>query len=623
MGKNSKPTKQEIIGKSMRFRLPVESVRALDEDKRTLEVAFSSDAEIEQFWRTIIVLEHTNNACLLDRLNNGGALLFNHNRNAHIGVVESARVDADGKARAVVRFSRSELGEEKFQDVKDNILRHVSVGFEVHELKLVETRDDDIDVYRATSWEPFEISLVTIPADDSVGVGRSHGAPINEADTPAPEPQKVENRNMGKDTNPKPDGGAPTLDETAVRDEAMKAERDRANAILHMGRQYNAPDEAETFVREGKSVDQFAQHLLKLVDAERQQPTPDETNEGIGMSENDIANYSFVRVLRALDPSNRKAQEEAAFELEASEAAAQKLGREASGIVVPVDVLSAPIQRTYTTDGAAAPHGGELVGTTHLASSFIDLLRVRCMLMNMSNQMAGLVGNIDIPKHLAGASAYVVGEEEDVTESAGDFGSVNLTPHTIGAYSQISRRLLMQSSPDVEALIRSDLAFALAVKIDWLGLYGTGTDEPRGIKNTTGVNAVTFATAGQPTHSEIVQMESEVSADNADVNSMAYLLNARMRGHCKTTPKFANTDKTLWEEGNTLNGYHAGVTNQITNNDMFFGNFADVIVGMWGGLELNAENATRITRGGMRVVAMQDIDVALRHAESFCYGTSV
>ncbi|MFK4765469.1 phage major capsid protein [Desulfobaculum sp. SPO524] len=613
----TKPTLEQIQSQNCRAYFPVEMVRSVDEEKRTVEIAFSSDREIEQFWLTILVLEHSASACDLNRLNNGGAVLFNHNRSAHIGVVESARIDGDGKGRAVVRFSRSPLGEEKFRDVVDGVLRHVSVGFEVDEVKLVESRKDDVDVYRATKWTPYEISFVTIPADDSVGVGRDHGG--------APKPETMEGRGMPqKGATPKGENGAgvPPVDVTAERDAAVLAERQRMDDLLKMGREYNAPEEAERFVREGKSPDQFRQLLLERMNQKADKPSPDEMNADVGLSERELKRYSFVKVLRALDPNNLRAREAAAFELEVSNAAAQHLAREVQGIVVPPEVLQTPLARTYTTDSGAAPHGGALVGTELLESSFIELLRKRCLLMQLGSKLGGLVGNVDIPKQISGATGYVVGEDQDVPESDGDFGTLSLSPYTIGGMCEVSRRLLMQTSLDVEATIRSDLSKAVALKLDSLGFYGTGTDEPLGLKFTAGVNAITFGTASQPTHKEMVQMESEISADDADVESMAYLLNARMRGHCKTTPRMPSGEKAIMTDGGQINGYPVGVTNQVQGSDVFFGNWADLMIAMWGGLELTLDPYTHSQKGRLRIIAMQDADIGVRNAESFCVGTS-
>lgn len=144
--------------------------RALDVDARTVELSFSSEAEVDR-WYGVEVLDHSANV-RMDRLRNLAPLLLNHNANQQIGVVESARIDAgDKKGRAVVRFSRGQLGEEIFQDVQDGIRGLVSVGYRIHKVEIEERGKEEF--CRVVDWEPFEISIVSIPADTSVGVGRN------------------------------------------------------------------------------------------------------------------------------------------------------------------------------------------------------------------------------------------------------------------------------------------------------------------------------------------------------------------------------------------------------------------------------------------------------------------
>lgn len=146
-------------------------VVGVDVESRTVELAFSSEAEVSR-WFGVEVLSHDAEAVDLARLNDGGAVLDGHVREKQCGVVESAWIDADRVGRAKVRFSRSAAGEEMLQDIADGIKRHVSVGYQIHEMELTERREN-VDVYTATRWAAHEISIVSIPADTSVGVGRS------------------------------------------------------------------------------------------------------------------------------------------------------------------------------------------------------------------------------------------------------------------------------------------------------------------------------------------------------------------------------------------------------------------------------------------------------------------
>jgi HK97 family phage major capsid protein len=117
-------------------------------------------------------------------------------------------------------------------------------------------------------------------------------------------------------------------------------------------------------------------------------------------------------------------------------------------------------------------------------------------------------------------------------------------------------------------------------------------------------------------------MESKVAADNADIGSMAYLMNASMRGALKTKDKGTDTGAYVFEPGGTVNGYNVGVSNQVASNDIFFGVWSQLIMGMWSGLDLMVDPYSNSKSGTVRVVALQDVDFAVRHPESFCRGNN-
>ena len=638
-------------------------VRSFDQANRTVELAFSSEIEVER-WYGVEILDHSPESVRLDRLRDGGALLVNHDWDDQVGVVESVSIDADRRGRAVVRFGRSAHADEIFNDIVDGIRKHVSVGYRVLAAQLQEIRDEYTDVYRITDWEPYEISIVSVPADTTVGVGR-------QADNPHEE-QRAEKPNTAQSTKPVSEDsrmlekilrdGAGNLvramvdengnitqvlemleragdDARNAEKRGREAEQNRVRSITQMGEQYNARDLALTAISEGTAVDAFQRSLLDHLNNPQREPAQPAGGERsgakplsempssvIGMNEKDIRRYSIFNVVRALaNPNDAQAQRAAAFEIECSHAAQQQYGRSAKGILIPDDVLRAFNAGGAPNTPAGAQTGSNLVATDFLASSFIDLLRPRTTIMRLARTMGGLVGNVEIPKQTGGATAYWIGEGDDATETTPTIGQLGLSPKTVAAYTDITRRLLMQSTPDAEAIVRGDLVAALAQAIDYAGYYGTGTsNQPLGLANYTGINAVDFA-AANPTYAEIVQMETEIAADNADVNSMAYVVNARGRGAAKTTPKFsAGTSVAdagvLWEPGNTMNGYRAEVTNQIADGDVFFGNFADLVVGMWGGLDMTVDPYTLSKSGGLRIVVFQDVDFALRRVESFCLG---
>ena len=181
---------------------------------------------------------------------------------------------------------------------------------------------------------------------------------------------------------------------------------------------------------------------------------------------------------------------------------------------------------------------------------------------------------------------------------------------------------VLQASIDVESMIRTDLAKVLALEIDRVGIYGTGsTNQPLGLTNTTGVGTQTITGAGG-TYAQIVAMETTVGAANADANAMKYILNAAAVGSLKTTEKSASgTVGNFAIMDTTLNGYEFIKSNQLGTNDALFGDFSQMILGMWSGLDLKVDDITGATAGTVRVIALQDLDFAVKQPSAFVFGT--
>jgi HK97 family phage major capsid protein len=206
-----------------------------------------------------------------------------------------------------------------------------------------------------------------------------------------------------------------------------------------------------------------------------------------------------------------------------------------------------------------------------------------------------------------------------------------MTPKTVGMFTDYSRKTLLQTTPAIEALVRADLANGIAVEIDRAALHGSASGgQPRGIALTSGIGSVAGGTNGlAPTWDHIVQLEEQVAVANADVGSLAYLTNAKVRSKLLRTQQFASTNgQAVWSDNNTLRGYRAAVSNNVSSaltkgtsngvcSAIFFGNWADLLVGMWGGLDLILDQSALATSGGRRLVALQDVDVAVRRAVSF------
>jgi HK97 family phage major capsid protein len=492
---------------------------------------------------------------------------------------------------------------------------------------------DGVATYRVRDWEPLEVSIVAVPADPSVAVGRSADAGIvkiiiedhtmtTEKD-PAPVPV-TETRAAAAPASPTPEQIEATVEAR------MAAELKRREEIEAIGARFNLPvDMRSTAIRGKMTVEAFRGAALDWV-GEHQATEISLRQAGVGLTQREAQSFSLLRLVDALaDPGNSAKRKAAAFEFEACEAAGAKHGRAIRGQVIPVDVLAAPISGQRDLVVGTATAGGNMVATNLLAGSFIELLRNRSMVTTAGARMlAGLQGTIAIPRQSGGATAYWVAENTAVTESDQTIAQLTMSPKTVGAMTDVSRRLLINATPSIEQLVREDLAMTLAIAIDRAALYGTGTTQPVGISNaasiTAGVNAVTIADVTgvvTVTYAEYVDMETQVAIDNADFGSLGYMLNQAQRGQAKLTEKFSTTGQTIWEPGNTINGYPVYTTNQVTAGDVFFGNWADLLIGMWSGIDLLVDPYTGSAAGTVRMVAHQDVDVGLRQPVSFSFGT--
>lgn len=600
-----------------RFQLP-QLTRAIstegltvDAEARTVEFPFSSELPVER-WFGDEVLSHKSGAADLTRLNDGAPLLFNHNMDDIIGVVERAWMGEDKRGYAKVRFARTARADEILGMVNDGILRNVSFGYRIAEMT---EAGKDKKTYTATRWEPYEISAVTVPADNTVGFGRSDDGDAREVtvlrmEEPAAPAEITEEITMTEQA------AAPVVDVQVVATQAAEAERSRIAAIAGLGERFKHADLARKLITDGKSLDEARAAFLEEIQVEQKPLTGKEAD--VGLSDKEVRQFSILRALNALaNPSDKAAWEAAAFEREVSEAGAKAAGKSSRGIFVPGEILRA--QRDLTAGTASA--GGNLVATELRADSFIDILRNKSIVQRAgATVMNGLVGNIAIPKQTGAATAYWVAESGAPTESQQTLGQVTMTPKTLGAYTDFSRRLILQSSIDVENMVRRDLAAVIALAIDTAALYGTGSsNQPTGLKLQSGINTKDFA-ATNPTFAELVSMETEIASDNADIGSMLYLFNPAQRGALKTTEKASGTAQFVWEPGNTVNGYATDVSNQITAGDVWFGVWSELMIGFWSGLDLTVDPYAGATSGTVRVIALQDVDVAVRNAVSFCYG---
>ena len=634
-----------------------------DRTDETLTFSFSSEAPVERFFgREILV--HEKGAMDLSRLNDGAPWLWNHERGVVLGVVEKAWLGDDRRLYSTVRWSpnTTERGTEEYRrrnDIEAGITKNVSFAYSIDD---IDERDGDFYV---TKWKALEVSSVSVPADQSVGLGRAMDEP-SAVDTANPDPELETIKAAVAETigeslyslkTEQHAERAETTDETPmttevnvaeVQSEARLAERDRVATIRGMCDQFQLSDLAETLINDDSSIDAAREVVMNQLGMRKVQfegKVHDAGAAELGLSKREVKRFSMCRLLNhMMDPSSFKSASEAGFELEVTRAAAdlqaRTLNKSARGHLIPWEVLSSA-NRAAETPGQSAgifADGGALVGSNRLDAQFIDLIRNRSAFLNSGlTMLTGLEGNVEISKKLGSSQFYFVGENVDVTNSKLTFGLVNMVPRTIGVRVPISRRAMIQASPDIENLVRLDMAESVALGMDSTIGYGTGSNgQPLGIINTTGIGSVTLdggadkafpANVGSGTHDcgvwgNYVDLETALAANNLDAGAMRYIMNSTVKGALKQTLRAsaAGSDYIMTDAGE-VNGYPVVVSNQMQQNDVLFGNFADCVVGMWSGLDLLIDPLTQSASGQVILTVHQDFDVAVRRPQSFALGT--
>ena len=675
MTKKSLPTSIEPQMRTTTLRLqrgvPGQPSDKPEEPSRTVDLAFSSEEPCDM-WYGKEILSHAPGAMRTGVRQQTMPLLYNHQMDSLLGVVEST-VCEGSIGRATVRFGKDEFGTWAMNQVHDDILVNVSFQYRVY--KWLE--DTEADTITAVDWEPLEISLVTVPADPTVGVGRNASADVANgvqlqrvvAGSPAPVAQPLSSHqpqehsmNLRKQRlldqvkgDGAPAGGGSAIDATIIekgtaargidpaahQQRGAEAERARMTEIEALSRKYDLSPELRTqLIQRGASIEQARLTAADVV-LERAQKAGKAVVDFGDTNNPDLTSKEKSRysMLRAVNAAITGKWDGAGFELECSNEISKRTGRTASdakGFFVPTNLRSA---YTVGTAGAGTT-GGTMVATNLLAGSFIEVLRNKARVMQLgATVLSGLVGNVDIPRQTGQTSTFWVAEGVDTTEAEATFDKVSLAMKSIGTYSLITRNMLLQATPDIDMIARADMLAAMALGIDLAALSGVGTGAtPRGIANVSGIGSVVGGTDGAAVSIDnYIDLETKVTSANAPESNLAYLTNAKVVGATKklksTTGQYLWTGSSLGAQSGTpgeINGYTVARSNQARStlvkgssgavcSEIFFGAWSELLIGEWGVLEIvpNPYAAEAYKSGGVLLRALQSLDIGVRHAASF------
>lgn len=588
-------------------------VRADDADleARTLELSFSSEQPYERYFG-VEILGHNASEVRMDRLRTAGPLLFNHDRDAHIGRVLEARIE-NGRGVAKVRFSSSEEARQKLQDVRDGILREVSVGYRIHAMEMQSVRDG-VETYRVTDWEPLEVSLVSIPADTSVGVGRS----IEDA------PYRVSVKTSIQEI---PKMSIEINEQVAAAKQGETArlvELTKTRALLASRGNAVSDETFEQAVREGWDANKLAYNQIVST------PQAQRGADGKILAEMQRAeNRQFMArdVFRAMSENRPVSgfEGEVCAEMRKSW---QASGLTPSGVVIPREVLRTPIvENTRTQVAGVFADGGATVATN--LGGMVDLFKNAPLTSRLGvRRLTGLQGNLALPRKTGASTARWVAEASQITSSKLTFDDIPLVPKGLGITVVYTKQFLAQTSISAEAEMRRDMNEELELAVDTAYFVGTGVQgQPLGLlRKPTGSTAGTVQTvtfSGAPTWRKAVEFETRMQDRNSNRGTRRWVSTPSVMGAWKTTTKDTGSGLFLIEN-NACNGYEFFDTNLLGSEfagRVVFGNFLDSVIAEWAGIDVTVDPYTLSDSGRVRITALTHVDLAFQHLESFVVST--
>ncbi|EEX8562943.1 major capsid protein [Escherichia coli] len=637
-------------------------------DQYEFEIAFSSEQPYQRrFWdeqnQEMVVLDeilvHTPEAVDLSRLNNNAPLLFNHIFDNHIGVVCNARIDADNVGRALVKFSKhGTLANDIRNKVIEGTMEKISVGYDIKEYHIDYTKGQLI----VTKWAPFEISFVTVPADDSVGLNRSlntitvnlgakrdmtkeqieeikeeqepaqvEETPVEENKEPKVEEtqeRQVEENKEDENLEDGKDAKHPESvddDSSTVREEEVKEEREAApveeekteevaerseedeEEIRAIARELNIDDSelARALAIKDMTPEAFRTKALNnLVNAQR-------NNEQIKDSKMEKT-FDLNNVIRSLVDGAALGANEAEYSAMAAGAAMQR-GRAARGgsVFVPAAAMRAASAGNTKADLTA------ITDEKLMTESYIEMLMPESVLGRLGVTVySGLNSPTAIPKMTkSSVDAFgFVDENGAAPESKAEFSNVKLSPKTFAGGNPISRQSL-KTVPGIATLITDHINKAVRIKLEQLILSDKANDRgPAGlVKQLVDANRVTKKAAFS--YKDFLKEIAALTDAGVPAQAIKFAMSGATAAELESTLKDNGVSGYIIENGK-LAGYEVVTSGVIPADHIVLGDFSGITIGEWGGLELDMDLTTYRDRGAVVPRIFVDLDYVVAQPEA-------
>ena len=314
--------------------------------------------------------------------------------------------------------------------------------------------------------------------------------------------------------------------------------------------------------------------------------------------------FSLLKAVRAI-ANNQQLDERSQQVVNAGIAEMRKSGQSYSGQII------LPVEERADVQATVADHGQEIVAEDKL--NILAPLRDKLVLSAAgANFMTGLVGNVSIPTY-SGSTVGWAGEVDAAKDGAGTFGEVELSPKRLTAYVDISKQFLIQDSVSAEALLRKDIVDALSNKLEATILGNVAGDATKPAGLFAGVTADTAAI----TFADILKMEQTLEEKNVGGN-IKFIASPAAKAVLRTTAVGGTkSDLRMLMEGNEIDGISTLVTNGMTSKGLILGNFNDLVIGQWGGIDLTVDPYTQAANGKIRLVVNAYFDAKPQRADSF------
>ncbi len=639
-------------------------------DQYEFEIAFSSTQPYQrQFWdeqnQEMVVLDeilvHTPEAVDLSRLNNNAPLLFNHNFDNHIGVVCDARIDADNVGRALVKFSKhGTLANDIRNKVIEGTMEKISVGYDIKEYHIDYTKGQLI----VTKWAPFEISFVTVPADDSVGLNRSlntitvnlgakrdmtkeqieeikeeqESAQVEE--TPVEEnkeseveetqerqvEENEENENLedGKDAEHpesvdddsstvreeeevKEEREAAPIEEEKIEEVAERSEEDELE-IREIARELNIDDEElkRALAIKDMTPEAFRTKALNnITNAQR-------NNEQINKEKNMEKTFDLNNVIRSLVDGAALGANEAEYSAMAAGAAMQR-GRAARGgsVFVPAAALRA------ASEGNTKATLTAVTDEKLLTESYIEmLLPASCLGRLGVTVLSGLNSPIAVPKMTASSvEAFgFVDENGSAPESKATFENVKMAPKTFAGGNPISRQSL-KTVPNIATLITDHINKAVRIKLEQLILSDKdNTRGPKGLVKQL-VDGGRVAKKAAFSYKDFLKEIAALTDAGVPAQAIKFAMSGATAAELESTLKDNGVSGYIIENGK-LAGYDVVTSGVIPADHIVLGDFSGIMIGEWGGLELDMDDTTYRAQSAIVPRIWVDLDFTVVQPEA-------